>query len=353
MGFIENFLQRFSFDLGIDLGTANSMVYVKGKGIVMSEPSVVAISDKTGDVLAIGEEAKQMVGRTPGDIRAIRPLRDGVVSDFEVTEQMLRYFIQKAIARYAPMKSFVRPKVVVGIPSGVTEVERRAVEEAALGAGVKKIFLIEEPMAAAIGAGLPVGASEGSMVIDIGGGTSEIAVISLGGIVSSRSLRVAGDRLDEDIIVYTRNQLNLVIGERMAESIKIAIGSAFPGKKEFEFEMKGRDVLTGLPRIDRITSSQVREAISESLSLIVDGVKETIELTPPELVADILDRGIVLAGGGAMLAGLDVLISHESNMPVQIAEEPLTCVTMGAGKLLDDIKLLERVSLVSKYDRIK
>ncbi|OIP95605.1 rod shape-determining protein [Candidatus Wirthbacteria bacterium CG2_30_54_11] len=350
--FWTNFWKQFSIDLGIDLGTANSMVYVRGHGIVIQEPSVVAISQKTKDILAIGEEAKKMVGRTPFDIHAIRPLRSGVVSDFEVTEQMLRYFIHKAVQNYARVRLFPNPRVIIGIPSGVTEVERRAVHDAALNAGARKVFLIEEPMAAAIGARLPVHDAGGCMIIDVGGGTAEIAVISLGGVVSSQSIRIAGDKLDEDIILYVRNVLNLVIGERMAEGVKISIGSAWPLKKELEAVIKGRDVLTGLPRAETISSVQVREAMTESLGIIVEAAKSTIEQTPPELVADILDRGIVLAGGGAQIRGLDTLLSQECKMPVTVAEDPMTCVVRGTGVLLDDIELLQRVSVTSKYEKV-
>ena len=349
---IEKWLKSLSLDLGIDLGTANSMVFVRGHGIVLQEPSVVAISDVTKDVLAIGSEAKLMVGRTPGDIRAIRPLRSGVVSDFEITEQMLRYFISKAVKGYARFQTFVRPRVVIGIPSGVTEVERRAVQDAALNAGAKKVFLIEEPMAAAIGARLPVNCPEGSMIIDIGGGTAEIAVISLGGVVTSRSIRVAGDKFDDDIILYARNVLNLVIGERMAEQVKINIGSAYPMKKELEMVIKGRDVLTGLPRTEKVNSGQIREAISEAVHVIVEATKDTIEQTPPELVADILEQGIMLAGGGAQIKGIDTLLSHECKMPVNVAEDSMTCVARGTGAVLDDIDLLQRVSIKSKYDKL-
>ncbi len=348
MKWLDNFFKQFS----VDLGTANTMVYVRNQGIMIQEPSVVAISDRTKDVLAIGEEAKKMVGRTPMDIRAVRPLRNGVVSDFEVTEQMLRYFIQKAIQKYAKFKAFARPQVVIGIPSGVTEVERRAVEEAAMNAGARKVFLIEEPMAAAIGARLPVGDAGGCMIIDIGGGTAEIAVISLGGVVASRSIRAAGDRFDEDIILYARNVMNLVIGERMAEQVKIAIGSAYPMKKELETTIKGRDVLSGLPRTEIIHSGQVRDALKESIGIIVDAVKSTVEQTPPELVADIMDRGIYVAGGGAQIRGLDTLLAQECRMPVIIADDPMTCVARGTGSLLDDIELLKRVSVVSKYDSL-
>jgi len=352
MSWWENLFKQYTLDMGIDLGTANTMVYVRGHGVVMEEPSVVAISDRTKDILAIGAEAKKMVGRTPMDIRAIRPLRSGVVSDYEVTEKMLQYFIQKAIERFARIKFFAHPRVVIGIPSGVTEVERRAVHDAALSAGASQVFLIEEPMAAAIGCQMPVNDAGGCMIIDIGGGTAEIAVISLGGVVSSQSIRAAGDRLDADITLYCRNVLNMVIGERMAEEVKIAIGSAWPLKKELETTIKGRDVLSGLPRIEKINSVQIREAMSESVGVIVEAAKSTLEHTPPELVSDILDRGIVLAGGGAMIRGLDARLNSECMMPVYVAEDSLTCVVRGTGALLEDIDLLKRVSVVSKYDRV-
>lgn len=323
-----------SKDIGIDLGTANTLVFVRGKGIVLREPSVVAIrNDNTRQVLAAGEEAKEMIGRTPGNIVAIRPLKDGVIADFDVTKQMLERFIKKV----ANSGFFVRPRIVVCFPSGVTEVERRAIEEATYSSGARSVTLMEEPMAAAIGAGLPVVEPTGSMVVDIGGGTTEVAVISLGGIVTSKSLRVAGDELDQAIIAYIKKEYNLMIGERTAERVKLEIGSAFETENEGDVEIKGRDLITGLPKIISISSAEVREALSEPVSLIIDAIKSTLEKTPPELAADIMDKGIMLTGGGALLHGLDLLINKETHMPVHIAESPLDCVALGAGKSLDHI----------------
>jgi rod shape-determining protein MreB len=338
---------NISQDIGIDLGTAYSLVYVKGRGVVITEPSVVAVNKKTKQVLAIGEEAKKMVGRTPSHIVAIRPLVDGVVSDFEVTEAMLRYFIEKVHkTRFALVP---RPRVVVGIPYGVTEVERRAVEEAALNAGARQVFLIEEPMAAAIGANLPVQEATGCMVVDIGGGTTEVAVISLGGIVTSRSLRVAGDELNEDIIAFARDQYNLLLGERTAENIKIAIGSAYPMGGNHTFPMRGRDLVTGLPREIEVTGEEIRKAMQKSVAMIVNAVKLTVEETPPELLADIMDRGIVLAGGGANLQGLDQLLRESTNMPVFIADNPQGCVARGTGMVLENLDHLQDVLLPTVY----
>jgi rod shape-determining protein MreB len=341
----------FSHDIGIDLGTANTLVYVRGKGIVINEPSVVAINTKTNQVLAIGDEAKKMVGRTPANIVATRPLVDGVVSDFEVTEQMLKYFISKVHQESRML--FPRPRVVIGIPSGVTEVEKRAVEDAATNAGARQTFLIEEPMAAAIGSRLPVQDAAGSMIVDIGGGTTEVAVISLGGIVASRSLRIAGDELSEDIIQYAREEFNLQIGERTAENIKIAIGSAHAvvGMTK-EVPIRGRDLVTGLPKEMMISAEQVRKALSKSVRAIVEAVKITIEETPPELVADIMDRGIILAGGGALLKGLDELIQKETLMPVHIAEDPLTAVARGTGLVLEDLDTLKEVLVPTQFGKI-
>lgn len=323
-----------SKDIGIDLGTANTLVYVRGKGIVLREPSVVAIkNDNTRQVLAAGEEAKEMIGRTPGNIVAIRPLKDGVIADFDVTKQMLERFIKKV----SNSGFFVRPRIVVCFPSGVTEVERRAIEEATYSSGARTVTLMEEPMAAAIGAGLPVVEPTGSMVVDIGGGTTEVAVISLGGIVTSKSLRVAGDELDQAIIAYIKKEYNLMIGERTAERVKLEIGSAFETENEGDMEIKGRDLITGLPKIISISSAEVREALSEPVSSIIDAIKSTLEKTPPELAADIMDKGIMLTGGGALLHGLDLLINKETHMPVHIAESPLDCVALGAGKSLDHI----------------
>jgi len=343
----NRFLGTFSRDIGIDLGTANTLVYVRGKGIVINEPSVVAMNTKTGVVLAIGNEAKKMVGKTPLHIVATRPLVDGVISDFEVTEQMLKYFIQKV---HQGMFTLIpRPRVVIGIPSGCTEVERRAVEDASRNAGARQAFLIEEPMAAAIGARLPVQDPSGSMIVDIGGGTTEMAVISLGGGVVSRSLRIAGDELNENIIQYGRDHFNLLIGERKAEEIKITIGSAWPLKKVLEAKLRGRDLVTGLPKEVIINDTHVREALSRSIRTLVSNIKGTIEETPPELLADIMDRGIILAGGGALLRGLDRLVAAETHMPVHLANDPLTCVVRGAGMVLEHLDTLGDVLVESQY----
>lgn len=321
----------FSKDIGIDLGTANTLVFMKGKGIVIREPSVVAVDVRTDSVLAVGDSAKEMIGRTPGSIVAVRPLKDGVIADFDTTAVMLKHFIKKAVKS----GTFSKPRVVVCIPSGVTEVERRAVEDAARQAGAKDVELIEEPMAAAIGAGLPVSEPTGSMVVDIGGGTSEVAVISLGDIVAACSVRVAGDKFDESIISYIKRKYNLLIGERTAESIKIKIGSAHPYEDEGSVEIKGRNLIDGLPKNIVIEASEVREALEDPINTIVDAIKSTLEDTPPELSADIIDHGIMLTGGGALLRNLDVLISKETHMPVYIAENPLDCVVAGTGKRLE------------------
>ena len=335
----DTFMGIFAKDIGIDLGTANTLVHVKGKGIVVREPSVVAINKKTNTILAVGDEAKNMIGRTPGDIMAIRPMKDGVIADFDVTQSMLKYFIRKATAG-----SFMsKPRVVICVPSGVTEVEKRAVEEATLSAGAKEVYLIEEPMAAAIGADLPVEEPSGSMIVDIGGGTSEVAVISLGGIVTSKSLRIAGDEFDEAIAHYVKKEYNLMIGERTAETIKMTIGAAFPKPKEEYMQIRGRDLITGLPKNLTISSTEITEALRESINSIVDSIKYTLEKTPPELASDIMDRGIMLAGGGALLSGFDTLIKQETGMPVFIAEKPLDCVVIGAGRVLDEIETLKKV----------
>lgn len=323
----------FSRDIGIDLGTANTLIYMKGKGIVLREPSVVAVDVKNDRVLAVGNEAKQMIGRTPGSIDAIRPLKDGVIADFDITASMLKAFIRKVIGSGA----FSKPRIIICIPSGVTEVEKRAVDEAAYQAGAKDTYLIEEPMSAAIGAGLPVDEATGSMVVDIGGGTAEVAVLSLSGIVTSRSVRVAGDEFDEAIINYVKKKYNLLIGERTAEEIKISIGSAFPYPEEGSVNIKGRNLLDGLPSNITITSEEVREALADPVSLVIDAIRSTLERTPPELSADIIDRGIMLTGGGALLRGLDELISKETGIPVNIADRPLDCVVDGTGKMLEDI----------------
>ena len=347
---INRLLGLLSHDIGIDLGTANTLVYVRGQGITINEPSVVAINTKTKQVLAIGDEAKKMVGKTPANIVATRPLVDGVVSDFEVTEQMLKYFINKV--HKESYSIFPRPRVVVGIPSGVTEVEKRAVEDAATNAGARQTFLIEEPMAAAIGVRLPIQDAAGSMIVDIGGGTTEVAVISLGGIVASRSLRIAGDELSEDIIQYAREQFSLQIGERTAENIKIQIGSAYPLPGVKPVPMRGRDLITGLPKEILVEPEQIRAALAKSVREIVEAVKITIEETPPELVADIMDRGIVLAGGGALLKGLDKMIEHETRMPVHVADDPLTAVARGTGLVLEDLDSLKDILIPTQYGKI-
>jgi rod shape-determining protein MreB len=344
---LDALLGMFSRDIGIDLGTANTLVHVKDRGIVISEPSVVAIDQKTRRVLAIGAEAKRMLGRTPASIIAVRPLRDGVISDFDVTEQMIKYFVHKVHDRVGLIP---RPRMLIGIPSGVTEVEKRAVRDAAINAGARWARLIEEPMAAAIGAGLPVAEPTGSLIVDIGGGTTEVAVISLGGIVVSRSIRIGGDELDQDIIAFGRREYNLLLGERTAEDVKIALGSAYPGDyDEQRVLLRGRDLLTGLPRAVEITADQLREAIEPSVSQIVEAIKDTIEETPPELVADIMDQGIVLAGGGALLQGLDRRVSEATQMPVHVADDPLTCVVRGTGKALEDIDVMERTLVSETY----
>ena len=332
-------LFMFKKDIGIDLGTANTLVYLKGKGIIIREPSVVAVDTKTDAVRYVGQEAKNIIGRTPGSIRAVRPLKDGVIADFDMTTAMLQEFIRKAIGG-SPL---VKARVIICIPSGVTAVERRAVKEAAEGAGAKRVSIVEEPMAAAIGAGLPVEEPTGSMIVDIGGGTSEVAVISLCGIVTSRSVRVAGDEFDLSIINFIKRKYNLLIGERTAEKIKIEIGSAYPVGEDAEMEIKGRNLLTGLPENITISAAEIREALSEPLSHIVEAIKVTLERTPPELSADIIDSGIMLAGGGAYLRGLDKLINEETGIPVYIAERPFDCVVDGTGKLLENIEELHDV----------
>jgi rod shape-determining protein MreB len=346
----ERIFGTLAHDIGIDLGTRNTLVYIKGKGIVINEPSVVAINKKNKQILAIGSEAWKMVGKTPANIVAIRPLVDGVVSDFEVTEQMLRYFIDKVHRRNF---AFVpRPRVVVGIPYGVTEVERRAVEEAAVHAGARQVFLIEEPMAAAIGARLPVQEPAGNMIVDIGGGTTEVAMISLGGIVASRSLRIAGDEMNEAIIDYARDRFKLLLGDRTAEQIKIHIGSAYPMNEKMHAKMRGRDLVSGLPKEIVVTDEHIREALSKPVGQIVDAVKGTLEETPPELLADIMTKGIVLAGGGALLRNLDLLISKTTQTKVFVADDPLTCVARGTGIVLEDIEALKEVLLPSQYHRL-
>lgn len=326
----------FSKDIGIDLGTANTLIFMKGKGIIMREPSVVAVDTRNDTVRYVGQDAKEVIGRTPGSIVAVRPLKDGVIADFDITASMLQILIRKVCNNSV----LARPRIIICIPSGVTEVERRAVREAAFKAGAKHVSIIEEPMAAAIGAGLPVAEATGSMVVDIGGGTSEVAVISLGGIVASRSVRVGGDELDNSIIQYIKRKYNLLIGERTAEDIKINIGSAFPLEEEATMDIKGRDLMDGLPKNIQITSEEIREALADPLSMVLDAIRTTLEKTPPELSADIIDHGITLTGGGALLRGLDQLIEKETGMPVHIAESPLDCVAMGTGRVLDDIDRL-------------
>lgn len=344
----DRLLQNIAQDIGIDLGTAFSLVYVKGQGIVITEPSVVAINKRNNQILAIGNEARKMVGRTPAHIVAIKPLVDGVISDFEVTESMLRYFIDKVHRRRFVLVP--RPRVVIGIPYGVTEVERRAVEEAALNAGARQVFLIEEPLAAAIGANLPVQDPAGQLIIDIGGGTTEVAVIALGGIVTSRSLRIAGNELTDDIINYARDTHNLLIGETTAEDVKIKIGSAAPLEKPLQAALLGRDLITGLPKKIYVTDTDIREAIKKSVQQIVEAVKATVEEAPPELVADIMERGAVLAGGGALLRGLDQLLAQSINMRVHIADDPLTCVARGTGLVLEELDGLRDVLLPGQFN---
>jgi rod shape-determining protein MreB len=340
MKFFEKLFNIFSNDIGMDLGTATTLVYLKGKGIVLREPSVVAIDKNTRRVLAVGNEAKQMIGKTPNSIGAVRPLRDGVIADFEVTHQMIKYFIQKVMLK----RTILRPRIVIGIPSGITEVEKRAVHESAQQAGAREVWLIEEPMAAAIGADLPISEPNASMICDIGGGTTEIAVISLGGIVVSKSLDIAGDEMDEVIMQYFRRKYNLIIGESTAEEVKIKIGSVFPLKEEMVMEVKGRDQSKGLPKTVTATSDEIRQALMEPVSLIIDAIKQVLEETPPELSADLVDRGMVLAGGSSLLRGLCELIRQETELPVHRAADPVSCVALGCGKYLE---ILDKVKLSS------
>jgi rod shape-determining protein MreB len=334
----------FSNDMAIDLGTANTLVYVKSEGIVLNEPSIVAIHQADNTVLAVGKEAKAMLGRTPGNIVAIRPLKDGVIADFDVTEKMLGYFIRRVHKR----RALVRPRIVIGVPSGITQVEKRAVRDSAMQAGAREVYLIEEPMAAAIGAGMPITEPGGNMVVDIGGGTTEVAVISLSGIVYSRSVRIAGDEMDESIVQYIRKNYNLLVGERRAEEIKIRLGSAYPmGGERRTMEVKGRDLIDGIPKTIVIGDDEIREALREPIMTIVDAVRTALERTPPELAADIVDKGIVLTGGGALLKGLDLLLRQETNLPITVAEDPLSCVALGTGKVLDELDLLKKVAIPS------
>ena len=337
---ISKLIGAFSSDIGIDLGTANTLVYVRDHGIVLREPSVVAVKAGTDLVLAVGDDARRMLGRTPGNIVAVRPLSDGVIADYVVTEAMLKHFIRKVHDR----RLGIRPRMVIAVPSGITEVEKRAVNESAAAAGARELHLIEEPMAAAIGAGLPVHEAAANMIVDIGGGTTEVAIISLFGLVYSRSLRVAGDELDEAIVLFMRRAYNLLIGERTAEEIKIRMGSAYPQPNESSFEVKGRDLVTGLPGTIKVTSEEIREAMMDPLEIIIDSIRITLERCPPELSADLVDRGIMLTGGGALLTGLDKLLSEETGLPVHVAEDPLSAVAEGTGKLLEELDFLKKVS---------
>lgn len=343
----KNFFGLNSKDIGIDLGTANLLVTLKGRGIILKEPSVVAIDKKTGDILATGYEAKEMLGRTPGEIKAVRPLKDGVIADFTATQLMLKNIMNKVSRRY----NIGKPRVVVGVPSGITEVEERAVEESVLFTGAKEVYLIEEPMAAAIGANMDVAEPSGNIIVDIGGGTTEVAVISLGGIVTSNSIRVAGDELNEDIVNYIKREMNVAIGETTAEDIKIDIGCALPLMTDMAKEIKGRDLATGLPKTIYVSSSQIQEAIQESIYKIVDAVKQTLEKTPPELASDIMEKGIVLAGGGALIKNLDKLLSERTGMPVMIADDALDCVAKGAARTLEDLEKLRPVLINSRRRR--
>ncbi len=336
------FWNLFSNDLAIDLGTANTLVNVRGEGIVLREPSVVALNSQTNEVQAVGMEAKQMLGRAPGSIVAIRPMKDGVIAHFEVTEKMIRHFIQKV---HNNRKTLVRPRVVIAVPSGITQVEKRAVRDSAESAGAREVFLIDEPMAAAIGVGLPVQEPTGNMIIDIGGGTTEVAIISMSGIVYSKSIRIAGDEMDEAIVNYIKRKYNLLIGERTAEEVKINIGSAYPMEKSMEMEVKGRDLVAGIPKTLLISDEEIREALTETFGTIVEAVKIALERTPPELAADIVDKGVVVAGGGSLIRGLDILLKEATGLPIVLADDPLSAVALGAGAVLKDPKLLKKVAL--------
>lgn len=339
--FLQKLFGTFSNDLAIDLGTANTLVYVKGKGIICNEPSVVVLRKDNKKPVAVGLEAKEMLGKTPSNIISIRPMKDGVIADFDATQEMLKYFIKKAHNR----KTFISPRIIIGVPSGITQVEQRAVKDAAAASGAREVYLIEEPMAAAIGVGLPVGEPSGNMIVDIGGGTTDVAVISIDGIVYSKAVRVGGDKMDEAIMAYIKRKYNLMIGERSAENIKIQIGSAYPLSQPETMEVKGRDLISGIPKAIRVNDSEIREALQESINIILDTIKVTLENTPPELGADIVDRGIVLAGGGALLRGLDILIKEHTGVPVVLADDPLTAVVRGCGMMLDKLDLLRRISL--------
>jgi rod shape-determining protein MreB and related proteins len=343
---ISNIAGYFSNDIGVDLGTANTLLFVKNRGVVLCEPSVVTVQRGTSTVLAVGEEAKRMLGRTPGSIIAIRCLKDGVIADFDISESMLRYFIRKVQKK----KSIIRPRIVIAIPSGITEVEKRAVKDSAEHAGARGVFLVEQPLAAAIGVGLPIQEPTGNMIVDIGGGTTEIAVISLGGIVCSKSLRIGGNEMDEAITQHLKKVYNLMIGERTAEEIKVRIGSAYPLDEELTMEVKGRDLVAGLPKTLTISSEEIRESLSEPISLINDAVRSTLEKTPPELSSDLVDRGIILTGGGALLRNFDKLLAEETGLPVNVADDPLTAVCLGAGKMLDEIKYLKKITTSVKYE---
>jgi rod shape-determining protein MreB len=339
---VSLFWDWFSNDLAIDLGTANTLVNVKGQGIVLREPSVVAINAQTKEVQAVGQQAKQMLGRAPGSIVAIRPMKDGVIAHFEVTEQMIRHFIQKV---HNNRKTLVRPRVVIAVPSGITQVEKRAVRDSAESAGAREVFLIEEPMAAAIGVGLPVQEPTGNMIIDIGGGTTEVAIISMSGIVYSKSVRIAGDEMDEAIVNYIKRKYNLLIGERTAEEVKIAIGSAYPMDKRATMEVKGRDLVAGIPKTLVISDEEIREALTETFGTIIEAVKIALERTPPELAADIVDKGVVVAGGGSLIKGLDTLLKEATGLPITLSDDPLSAVALGAGKVLEDSQLLRKVTI--------
>lgn len=343
---INWFWGRISNDIGIDLGTSNTLVYVKGQGVVLCEPSVVAIQKDTTNVLAVGEDAKRMLGKTPGSIVAIRPMKGGVIADFEITEQMLRYFIRKVHRR----KTFIRPRIVVAVPSGITEVEKRAVKDSAYHAGAREVYLIDEPRAAAIGVGLPVQEPAGNMIIDIGGGTTEVAVISLSDEVCAHTIRSGGDEMDEAIINYLKKTYNLMVGEMTAENIKIKIGSAYPLEEEMTMEVKGRDLVAGLPKTLTISSEEIREAMQEPIQEILEVIKTTLEQTPPELSADLIDRGLILAGGGALLRGIDKLISEETGLPVHMADDPLTAIALGTGKVLENLRILKKLEIIPRLE---
>lgn len=343
---INNFVTYLSNDIGIDLGTANTLLYVKNHGVVLCEPSVVTIQKGTSNILAVGEEAKRMLGRTPGSIIAVRPMKDGVIADFDISENMLRYFIRKV----QKSRTFIRPRIVIAIPSGITEVEKRAVKDSAEHAGARQVFLVEQPLSGAIGVGLPIQDPTGNMVVDIGGGTTEIAVISLGGIVNAKSLRIGGNEMDDAIMQHLKKVYNLMIGERTSEEIKIRVGSAYPLDEELTMEVKGRDLVAGLPKTLTISSEEIREALSEPISLIVDSVRGTLEKTPPELSSDLVDRGLILIGGGALLRNFDKLLAEETGLPVNVADDPLTAVCLGAGKMLDEIKYLKKITTAIKYE---